>query len=146
MRLDYRAVMPEAVAAMQQLQAVAETSGLEPKLLELVKLRASQINGCAYCLDLHTKHAMAIGENAQRLHVLAAWREADFYDARERAALAWCESLTRLPDTGAADADFEQASAQFSPQELVALTTAIVAINGWNRFAVGFRTPVGRRK
>ena len=142
-RINYQHAAPGALGAIMGLERYVRECGLEEGLIELIKIRASQINGCAYCLDLHTKHAMAIGEDPQRLHVLAAWREADFYNARERAALAWCESLTRLPDTGAADADFEWASAQFSPQELVALTTAIVTINGWNRFAVGFRTPVG---
>ena len=143
MRLAYAAVMPEAQKAMRRLQEVVEGSGLEHKLLELVKVRASQLNGCAYCLDMHTKDAIAIGEDPQRLNVLAAWREAPFYDARERAALAWCESLTLLPDTGAPDTTYEEVAAEFSQRELVALTTAIVAINGWNRFAVGFRTKVG---
>jgi AhpD family alkylhydroperoxidase len=135
--------MPEALRAMGGLQEVVEGSGLEHKLLELVKVRASQLNGCAYCLDMHTKDAIAIGEDPQRLNVLAAWREAPFYEARERAALAWCESLTLLPETGAPDAVYEEVAAEFSQRELVALTTAIVAINGWNRVAVGFRTPVG---
>jgi alkylhydroperoxidase family enzyme len=92
---------------------------------------------------MHTKDAIAIGEDSQRLNVLAAWREAPFYDSRERAALAWCENLTLLPETGASDAAYWEVAARFSPRELVALTTAIVAINGWNRFAVGFRVPVG---
>lgn len=146
MRLDYTTLMPEAIQAMVGLQEVVDSSGLEHELLELVKVRASQLNGCAYCLDMHTKDAIAIGENPQRLNVLAAWREAPMYEPRERAALAWCESLTLLPDTGAPDPVYEEVSAQFSPRELVALTTAIVAINGWNRFAVGFRTPVGSYK
>lgn len=143
MRADYGKVMPEAIQAMRGLQQVVDESGLEAKLLELVKMRASQINGCAYCLDMHAKDAIAIGEDPQRLHVLAAWREAPFYKPRERAALAWCESLTLLPETGVPDDAYDLAAAQFSPRELVALTTAIVAINGWNRFAVGFRAPVG---
>ncbi len=143
MRLDYRSQMPEAIDAMLRLQRVVEESGLEPKLLELVKLRASQLNGCAYCIDMHSKDAIAIGEDPQRLHVLAAWREAPFYTDRERAALAWCESLTLLPQTAAPDSTYEEMAAQFSPREQVALTTAIVAINGWNRLAVGFRAPVG---
>lgn len=143
MRVDYGVVMPEAINAMRDLQQVVNDCGIEPKLLELVKVRAHQINGCAYCLDMHAKDAIAIGEDPQRLHVLAAWREAPFYEPRERAALAWCESLTLLPETGAPDDTYDLAAAQFSPRELVALTTAIVAINGWNRFAVGFRAPVG---
>lgn len=143
MRVDYRAVMPEAVEAMLVLQKVVDGSGLDPKLLELVKVRASQINGCAYCLDMHTKDAIAIGEDPQRLNVVAAWREAPFYEPRERSALAWCECLTMLPNTAASDDVYEEVAAQFTPRELVALTAAIVAINGWNRFAVGFRAPVG---
>ena len=143
MRVDYRAAMPEAIEAMSGLQKVVDGSGLEPKLMELVKLRSSQINGCAYCLDMHSKDAAAIGEDPQRMHVLAAWREAPFYSARERAALAWCEALTELPKTGAPDGVYEELAAQFSTREQVALIAAIVAINGWNRFAVGFRSPVG---
>lgn len=143
MRVDYRAAMPEAVQAMLSLQKVVDGSGLEPRLLELIKVRASQINGCAYCLDMHTKDAVAIGEDPQRLNVVAAWREAPFYEPRERAALAWCECLTLLPNTGASDDVYEKVAAQFTPRELVALTAAVVAINGWNRFAVGFSVPVG---
>jgi AhpD family alkylhydroperoxidase len=135
--------MPEAVGAMLGLQKVVDESGLDPKLLELIKVRASQINGCAYCLDIHTKDAIAIGEDPERLNVVAAWRESPFYSPRERAALAWCESLTLLPSTGAPDALYEEVAAHFSAREQVALTAAIVAINGWNRFAVGFRSPVG---
>jgi AhpD family alkylhydroperoxidase len=129
--------------AMLGLQKVVDDSGLDPKLLELIKVRASQINGCAYCLDIHTQDAIAIGEDPRRLNVMAAWRESPFYSTRERAALAWCESLTLLSSAGAPDAVYEELAAQFSAREQVALTAAIVAINGWNRFAVGFRTPVG---
>jgi AhpD family alkylhydroperoxidase len=128
---------------MFELGRVAGQSTLEPALLELIKLRASQLNGCAYCLDMHSKDARARGESEQRLHVLAAWREAPFYSDRERAALAWCEALTLLPQTGAPDDVYEQVRAEFGEEETVALTLAIVAINGWNRFAVGFRTDVG---
>ena len=143
MRLDYRRALPEALEAMSGLEAVVAESTLESELLELVKMRASQLNGCAYCLDMHSKDARARGEDEQRLHVLAAWREAPFYSERERAALAWCEALTLLPQTGAPDDLYEQLRAQFDEDEIVALTLAIVAINGWNRFAVGFRSPVG---
>jgi len=143
MRIDYRAEMPEALDAMQRLQQVVEESGLEPKLLELVKIRASQLNGCAYCLDMHTKDAIAIGEDTQRLHLVAAWREAPYYTPQERAALAWCESLTLLPETGAPDDVYEELSKHFSEEESVALTLAVVAINGWNRLAVGMRSAVG---
>jgi AhpD family alkylhydroperoxidase len=143
MRVDYRNVLPAAVSAMAGLEPAVHQSSLEPELLELVKLRASQINGCGYCVDMHTKDAEAIGVDAQHLHLVVAWREAPVYSGRERAALAWCEALTLLPETGASDDVFAQVEAAFSPEEIVALTLAIVAINGWNRFAVGLRSPVG---
>ncbi len=143
MRIDYRSVLPEAVRAMIGLEEAIAQGGLEPELLELVKLRASQLNGCAYCLDMHSKDARARGESEQRLHVLAAWREAPFYSERERAALAWCETLTLLPQTGAPDDVYADLEREFEEQEIVALTQAIVAINGWNRSADGLRTPVG---
>jgi AhpD family alkylhydroperoxidase len=142
-RINYQTAFPAASRAMVGLEDAVTRSGLEPELLELVKMRASQLNGCAYCLDMHSKDARARGEDEQRLHVLAAWREAPFYSERERAALAWCEALTLLPQTGAPDDVYEQVRAEFTEQETVALTLAIVAINGWNRFAVGFRSPVG---
>jgi AhpD family alkylhydroperoxidase len=143
MRLDYRKTFPAALHAMLGLEDAVHGSTLEPELLELVKMRASQLNGCAYCLDMHSKDARARGESEQRLHVLAAWREAPFFSDRERAALAWCEALTLLSQTGAPDEVYRQVEEQFDGQELVALTLAIVAINGWNRFAVGFRAEVG---
>jgi AhpD family alkylhydroperoxidase len=136
-------VFPEAMRAMIGLEAAVHESSLEPALLELVKMRASQLNGCAYCLDMHSKDARARGEQEQRLHVLSAWREAPFYSDRERAALAWCEALTLLPGSGAPDAVFEELAQHFDEAQIVALTLAIVAINGWNRFAVGLRSPVG---
>ena len=142
MRVNHRVVMPEAFEALMSMHRVADASGLDPKLLELVRLRASQINGCAFCLDAHSRAALAAGESARRLHVVAAWREAPFYDARERAALAWCESLTLLSETGAPDAVYEGVAAAFAPREQVALTAAVAAINAWNRFTVGFRIPV----
>ena len=142
-RLDYRTELPDAIGAMSGLEKVVESSTLEPLLVELVKQRASQINGCAYCLDMHTKDAVAIGEDEQRLHLLAVWREAPFYTPRERAALAWTEALTLLPETGAPDDAYEAMAREFDPPEQVALSLAIVAINGWNRLAVGFRRPVG---
>jgi AhpD family alkylhydroperoxidase len=128
---------------MLGLEVVVQDSGLESELLELVKMRASQLNGCAYCLDMHSKDARARGESEQRLHVLTAWREAPFYSARERAALAWCEALTLLPQSGAPDEVYAELAREFDDEEIVALTLAIVAINGWNRFAVGFRSPIG---
>lgn len=143
MRIDYQTVFPAATRAMVGLEEAVAAAGLEPGLLELVKMRASQLNGCAYCLDMHSKDARARGEDEQRLHVLPAWREAPFYTERERAALAWCEALTLLPQTGAPDDIYEQLRAEFGEKEIIALTLAIVAINGWNRFAVGFRSPVG---
>jgi len=106
-------------------------------------MRASQINGCAYCLDMHSKDARALDESEQRLHLLAAWREAACYDTREQAALAWCEDLTLISKEGASDAVYEKLEQTFSPDEIVALTLAIVAINGWNRLAISMRAPVG---
>jgi AhpD family alkylhydroperoxidase len=143
MRVDYTKAFPKGYEAMLGPEGEVRGSGLEPLLLELVKLRASQINGCAYCLDMHSKDARARGENEQRLHVLAAWREAPFYSPRERAALAWCEALTLVPQTGAPDEVFAEVREHFSEEEIAALTFQIVAINGWNRLAVGLRTPVG---
>ena len=145
-RLNYAKASPGVVAAMRGLEAHVRASGLERSLLELVKTRVSQINGCAYCLDMHTKDARAAGETEQRLYVLAAWREAPFYSDRERAALAWAEALTLLPETHAPDDVYEAARQQFSEKELADLTLAIVAINGWNRIAVGFRAPAGTYK
>ncbi|MEO8468195.1 MAG: carboxymuconolactone decarboxylase family protein [Chloroflexota bacterium] len=143
MRLDYQLALPEAARAMSELERVVDASTLDPKLLELIKLRASQINGCAYCLDMHTKDAQAMGEDPQRLHLVAVWREAPVFSVRERAALAWTEALTLLPETGAPDDVYTAVAHEFDPAEQVALTLAIVAINGWNRLAVGFRQPVG---
>jgi len=143
MRIDYRKVFPEALQSMVGLEKAVHESSLEPEVLELVKMRSSQINGCAYCLDMHSKDARARGETEQRLYVLDAWREAPFYSDRERAALAWCEAITLISETAAPDDVFEEVSAQFSEDEIVALTLAIVAINGWNRFAIGLRSPVG---
>ncbi|MCO5055150.1 carboxymuconolactone decarboxylase family protein [Thermomonas sp.] len=143
-RLDYGALAPAAMQAMIALQRHVENSGLEPPLLELVKMRASQINGCAYCLDMHSKDARAAGETEQRLYLLDAWREAPFYNDRERAALAWTEALTRIAGShGVSDALYEEARKQFSEKELTDLTYAIIAINGWNRLAIPFRSEPG---
>jgi AhpD family alkylhydroperoxidase len=143
MRIDYRTVFPAAVNAMATLEAAVHSSSLDPELLELVKVRASQLNGCTYCVDMHTKDAQGIGMESQRLHLVVVWPEAPVYSPRERAALAWCEALTLLPSSGVPDDVYEQVAQQFSPEEIVALTLAIVAINGWNRLAVGLRTAVG---
>lgn len=142
-RLDLTQVSSGALNAMLGLEACIAKSGIERPLIELVRMRASQINGCAYCLDMHSKDARAAGETEQRLYALDAWRETPFYSARERAALAWTEALTLIADTHAPDAEYESARAQFSEQEMADLTLAIVAINGWNRFAIGFRAVPG---
>jgi AhpD family alkylhydroperoxidase len=139
-RIDYSKVDPKATHAMLGLEHYIHESGLEPSLLELVKLRASQINGCAYCLDMHSKDARAAGETEQRLYVLDAWREAPFYSDRERAALAWTEAVTLISEGGVSDELFATAREQFSESELVALTMAIVTINGWNRLAISLRS------
>jgi AhpD family alkylhydroperoxidase len=142
-RLAYAKVAPEGYRAMATLNRYVEECGLEPLLLELVKMRASQINGCAYCIDMHSKDARALGESEQRLYALNAWRETPFYNARERAALLWTEELTRLSETDASDEIYAEVSQHFSDEEMVNLTLAIVVINGWNRLAVGFRSVPG---
>ena len=142
-RIDYQHATPAALQAMRGLERYVRSSGLEPSLLELVKLRASQINGCGYCLDMHSKDARAQGETEQRIYVLSAWREAPFYTARERAALAWTEALTKIADTEITDALYDSARAQFSETELVDLTMAVITINGWNRLSISFGTEVG---
>lgn len=139
-RLNYYAVEPRALEAMMALETTVRESGLEHSLAELVKIRASQINGCAFCLHMHTQDARKAGETEERLHLLAAWRESSLYTPRERAALAWTESLTRVPDTAAPDEDYEPLKAHFSEGEIVWLTMLIVTINAWNRLAVGFRS------
>jgi len=141
-RLDWGAVAPQARAAMLALERYVHDAGLPPKLVELVKIRASQLNGCAYCLDMHTKDARLIGESEQRLYAVAVWREAPFFSETERAALAWTEALTRM-DNGVPDALYEELTRHFTSAEIVALTAAVVAINGWNRWAVSMRTPPG---
>ncbi|MBR0680527.1 carboxymuconolactone decarboxylase family protein [Roseomonas eburnea] len=142
-RLNYYAANPKAVQAMLGMEKAVRQSGLEPSLLELVKTRASQVNHCAYCIEMHTREARAAGETEERLYMLAAWEEAECYTPRERAALAWTDSLTRLADTGAPDPAYHVMAEAFTPEEQVALTLAIVTINGWNRFAVGFRAIPG---
>jgi AhpD family alkylhydroperoxidase len=130
---------PEGIKALMALEASFKASGLEPNLLELVKLRASQINGCAFCIHMHSTDARALGESEMRLYMLNAWRESTLYNDRERAALAWTEALTRLAETGAPDQDYAQIKAVFSEAEQVQLSLLIGAINLWNRLQVGFR-------
>jgi AhpD family alkylhydroperoxidase len=142
-RLEFHKIVPEAYRAMAGLQGYVDNSGLEPALLELVKMRASQINGCAYCIDMHSKDARANGESEQRLYALNAWRETPFFTDRERAALAWTEALTLIHEGHAPEYVYEEARRHFSENELVALTMAIVAINSWNRLAIGFRAVPG---
>jgi len=141
--IDYHKASPDGVSALAALETYVRGSGLEAGLLELVRTRASQLNGCAYCIDMHTKDARAAGETEQRLYALAAWRETPFYSERERAALAWAEALTRISAGGVSDDDYRLARQQFTEKELVDLSLAVVAINGWNRLAIPFRTVPG---
>ena len=129
--------------AMSALEDPLRRSTLEPSLRELVKTRASQLNGCAYCLDMHTKDARAHGETEQRLYALSAWRETPFYSARERAALEWTEQLTLISTKEISDDLYTRIRRHFSEEEIVLLTLAIVEINGYNRFAIAFRAPAG---
>ncbi len=142
-RLDYTKAAPEGFKAMLGLEQYARQSGLEPSLLKLVKMRASQINGCAFCLDMHSKDARIGGETEQRLYALNAWRETPFFSERERAALAWTETVTRVSETHVPDETYESVRQHFSEKELVDLTLAIIAINGWNRLAISFRSVPG---
>ena len=141
-KLNYASASPKGLSALHGLQAYVDQCGLERSLLELVKTRASQINGCAYCIDMHTKDARAAGETEQRLYALSAWRETPFFSERERAALVWTEAVTQIAN-GLEDDLYEQARRVFDEKELVDLTLAVVVINGWNRLAIPFRAPVG---
>jgi AhpD family alkylhydroperoxidase len=149
--MDFKKASPEGAKALGELHSFLHRCGLERPLLELVKLRASQINGCAHCIDMHTKELRADGESEQRLYLLDAWREAPLYSDRERAALAWTEALTLVTEGHVPDEVYEHAAAQFNEQELANLTLAVVAINGANRLNIAFRTvpgdyrPVARR-
>ncbi len=143
-RLEPHKVAPAAYQAMFGLENyIRKSSKLEPSLLELIRMRASQINGCAFCLDMHSKDARAEGETEQRLYTLSAWRETPFFTLREQAALAWTEALTLIAEGHAPDDVYEEVRKQFSEEELVNLTLAIVTINGWNRMAIGFRMVPG---
>jgi len=142
-RIEYDKMAPDGVKAMWGLESYVRRCGLEPALLELVKLPASQINGCAYCIDMHTKDARAHGESEQRLYALTAWRETPFFNDRERAALAWAEAVTEVAQTHVPDEVYESVRRHFSDKELVDLTLAVAAINSWNRLAISFRKVPG---
>ena len=139
-RINLLAVNAKAIEPVLALEAYLKTTTLEPLLRDLIKMRVSQINGCAYCLHMHSKDARAQGETEERLYLLSAWRESSLYTPREEAALAWAEALTKISETGAPDADFEGLKPHFSEVEIVDLTLLITAINTWNRIAVGFRS------
>jgi len=145
-RLDFRKASPEGAKALGELHAFVRRCGLERSLLELIKLRASQINGCAHCIDMHTKELRADGESEQRLYLLDAWQESPFYSERERAALAWTEAVTLVTKGRISDEVYEQARAQFNDKELADLTLAILAINGANRLNIAFRTVPGSHR
>lgn len=142
-RIEYQKVAPDALSAMLGLEKYVRQSGLDASLLELVKLRASQINGCAYCVDMHTKDARARGESEQRLYAVVVWRETPFFTDRERAGLAWTEAVTQVNWQHVPDDVFDLARKHFNEKELIDLTMAIIAINGWNRLAISFRTVPG---
>ena len=142
-RIDLAHVAPGFMRAHLALESYVRASGLETSLLHLIKLRASYINGCAYCVDMHTKDARLENESEQRLFAVPVWRETPFFTARERAALAWADAVTEISKTHAPDDVFESLRAHFSDEEITNLTAAIVVINGWNRVAISMRTPVG---
>lgn len=142
-RINYSKEVPESIKGLLEIEKYVEESGLDRTIFELAKYRASQINGCAYCMDMHTKDARVAGETEQRLYVLSAWREVSFYTEKERAALEWTEALTLISKNDVPDSLYEHVRKYFDEKELIALTMAIVAINGWNRLAVSFKTPAG---
>lgn len=143
-RIDYRKFAPEALKAMYAMEAYFGQCSIEEKLLHLLKLRASQINGCAFCIDMHWKDARALGETEQRLYGLDAWEESPYYTQRERAALAWVEAITRVSTTHVPDAVFEEVRKHFSEQEVVDLVYVTSTINAWNRIAISLRAVPGR--
>jgi AhpD family alkylhydroperoxidase len=145
-RLNYPTIAPEPMKLMYAMEKYLASSGLERPLIELVKIRASQINGCAYCIDMHTQDARAEGETERRIYALNAWRETPFYTDRERAALAWTEAVTRISEGGVPDALYEEARQHFDEKELVDLNWAVAAINAWNRVAISFRSVPGTYK
>ena len=145
-RFDYQKSARGVVEAMLGIEKYLHQSGLEPSLLILIKLRVSQINGCAYCIDMHWKDLRALGENEQRLYGLDAWEESPYYTDRERAALAWTEAVTKISETHAPDEVFERVRAHFSEKELADLTLNIAAINAWNRLSIAGRSAAGSYK
>lgn len=142
-RIDANSKRPEALKAIYQMELYLAKSSLDKQLLHLIKYRVSQINGCAYCLDMHSKDLRAGGETEQRLYTLDAWRETPFFTDRERAALEWAESVTLVSETHVPDEIFANARKEFSEEELIDLTLAVAAINAWNRIAISFRTTPG---
>ena len=144
-RLDYYSASPKAMKAMIALEALTSNLSIEPALLHLIKIRASQVNGCAFCTDMHSLDARRLGETDRRLYAIAVWRDSNFFNERERAALAWTEALTLITD-GVSDEVYAQASSEFSEKELAYLTSAIASINVWNRFGAAYRwTPPARK-
>src|SRR3569832_1101612 len=144
-RLDYAKISPDLTKAYYTFSMATKASGLSQTLIDLINLRASQINGCAFCVDMHSKEAKIHGERELRLYHVAVWRESPLFDARERAALEWTEALTQLPPHGVPDAIYDAVRAQFDEKEMVALSFAVMAINGWNRLSIGFRAEPGSR-
>ena len=141
--MNYMKIAPESIKGLLEIEKYVAESGLDRKVFELVKLRASQINGCAYCIDMHTKDARSERETEQRLYGLSAWKETPFYSEKERAALAWTEALTLISEKEISDSLYNKVKEHFDDQKTIALTMAIVAINSWNRLAIGFRNVVG---
>jgi AhpD family alkylhydroperoxidase len=147
-RMNFYQAAPDTIKALNALETHIQSTGLEKSLIELVKIRASQINGCAFCINMHTEDARKRGETEQRIYLLNAWRESPLYTERERAALAWTESVTLITETHAPDDVYAQVRAQFSEEETVNLTMLIATINAWNRLAIGFRLqhPADRKR
>lgn len=142
-RIEYAQAAPEAFDAMLAFESYVSTCGIEPKLLELIKIRASQINGCAYCIDMHTKDARALGETEQRIYALSSWRETPFFTDKERAVLAWTESVTLVSTSQVPNEVYEPMRQHFNEKEIVNITIVVIAINGWNRLAISFRAVPG---
>lgn len=140
-RLDFQKAAPDALKAVMQLETYVQNSGLDRRFIHLIKLRASQINGCAYCVDMHVKESRHDGLSEQWINLMSVWREAGVYDARERALLGWVDAVTHVSRTGVPDEDFETLKAHFSDEEIMKITVAIGTINTWNRLAVAFRNP-----